>query len=297
MPVPVHHYFPVRTIPINIPDRPALFDEVQRRFREDEGFALATINLNHLVQLRFSTLFRAACAAQDLVVADGNPIVWLSRLAGIPVSLVPGSDLLRPLLELAAAEGMPVGFYGSSVSVLNAAAARLKEEIPTLNIAWTDAPPMGFDPEGADATAALQEMQAAGVRLCILALSAPRQEAFAAFGREHASNIGFCSFGASLEFVVGRQHRAPVWVRKLALEWLWRALSMPRRLIPRYAACIRILPALTVKAFRQRTKVIADTQSARAFVRADDQSNRPKHPVFRQSDKAGSILPTATPAE
>ena len=244
--------FPDHTIAVTIPDKASLLAEISRRFQSRQGFALATINLDHLVKLRTSASYRADYAAQDLVVADGNPIVWLSRLAGKPVSLVPGSEMLRPVLTLAAAQGVPVGFYGSSPEVLEAAAQRLRHDIPGLNIVWTGAPPMGFDPCGPEAKADLAAMRAAGVRLCILSLSAPRQEGFAAFGRMITPDIGFCSFGAGLDFVVGKQVRAPRWVQVIAMEWLWRALSSPRRLIPRYAACAAILPGQAIKALNQR---------------------------------------------
>ncbi|MFN7224614.1 MAG: WecB/TagA/CpsF family glycosyltransferase [Paracoccaceae bacterium] len=237
---------------MNIPDRIALLDAVRDRFATGQGFALATINLDHLVKLRTSPSYRAIYAAQDLIVADGNPIVWLSRLAGTPVRLVPGSDILRPILQLAASERVPIGFFGSSPEVLVEAARRLNIEIPSLHVVWTGSPPMGFDPTGDEACAALHAMRAAGVRLCIVSLSAPRQEAFAAHGRTVTPEIGFCGFGAGLDFVVGEQIRAPLWMRKVALEWLWRALSAPRRLLPRYAACAAILPAEALDALRQR---------------------------------------------
>ena len=244
--------FPDQTIAVTMPHQSALLVEIRSRFRAGKGFALATINLDHLVKLRGSAGYRATYAAQDLIVADGNPIVWLAQLAGRPVDLVAGSDLLRPLLELAAREGMPVAFFGSSVEVLEAAARVLQDEIHGLRVIWTGAPAMGFDPAGPEAFAALAAMTAAGVRLCIVSLSAPRQEAFAAFGRLQAPGIGFCGLGAALDFVAGQQMRAPVWMRKLALEWLWRALSAPRRLIPRYVACAAILPGQVVAALRQR---------------------------------------------
>ncbi|MDP2081859.1 WecB/TagA/CpsF family glycosyltransferase [Pseudotabrizicola sp.] len=244
--------YPDQTITVNMPDQPSLLVEIRARFRKGQGFALATINLDHLVKLRASASYRATYAAQDLIVADGNPIVWLSRIARRPVALVPGSDLLRPLLQLAADEAMPVAFYGSEPDVLAKAAQQLQAEIPTLRVVWTGAPEMGFDPTGTEAQTALQAMQAAGARVCIVSLSAPRQEAFAAFGQILTPQIGFCGFGAGLDFVAGQQIRAPVWMRKLALEWLWRALSAPRRLVPRYAACAAILPGQVAAALKQR---------------------------------------------
>ncbi len=244
--------FPDQTIRVNIPDGTALLDTVKKRFATGEGFALATINLDHLVKLRTSPSYRAIYAAQDLIVADGNPIVWLSHLAGHPVKLVPGSDILRPILRLAAEERVPIGFFGSSPDVLTEAAKRLHAEIPSLRVVWTGSPQMGFDPTGQESRNALHAMQTAGVRLCIVSLSAPRQEAFAAYARTITPEIGFCGFGAGLDFVVGEQVRAPLWMRKVALEWLWRALSAPRRLLPRYAACAFILPAQALDALKQR---------------------------------------------
>lgn len=69
-------------VTLNMPRRDVLMGEVAARLRRGEGFALATLNLDHLVKLRQSAAFRQAYAAQDLVVADGNPLVWLSHLAG-----------------------------------------------------------------------------------------------------------------------------------------------------------------------------------------------------------------------
>lgn len=250
--LPMRFAFADMTLTVNMPDRAALLAEITARFRAGQGFALATLNLDHLVKLRGSADYRRAYGAQDLVVADGNPVVWLSRLARRPVSLVPGSDLLMPLLSLAAAEGMPVAFFGSSPEVLSRAADRAVADVPGLSVVWRGSPAMGFDPKGEEAAAAIAAMRQAGARLCIVSLSAPRQEAFAAFARQKAPEIGFCGFGASLDFIAGHQTRAPRWVRAMALEWLWRALSSPRRMVPRYAACAAILPGLAVSAMRQR---------------------------------------------
>lgn len=240
------------TIRVNQPDRQSLLAAVKDRFRAGIGFTLATINLDHLVKLRRSAELGRIYAAHDFVVADGNPIVWLSRLAGRPVSLVPGSDLLVPLLQLAAKEGVPVAFFGSRSEVLTRAASVLSQEIPGLSVVWTASPPMGFDPQGHEAKQALSDMRAAGARLCIVSLSSPLQDKFSNLGRTLAPEIGFCCLGASLDFVAGYQTRAPKWVQALAMEWLWRALSAPRRLIPRYAACAAILPSEALKALRQR---------------------------------------------
>lgn len=246
--------FPPYRIAITHADAAALLEEVSARLRRGEGFALATINLDHLAKLRCDEAFRAAYAAQDLVVADGNPVVWLSRLAGRPVSLVPGSDMVLPLVRIAARTGVPVGLVGSTDAALQAAGQRLLAEVPGLTIAARIAPAMGFDPEGAAAAQVLADLDRAGVRLCLIALGAPKQEALAARGRNLTPAIGFASIGAGLDFLAGTQTRAPLWVRRIAMEWAWRMLTAPRRLIPRYAACAAILPGQALAALAQRGK-------------------------------------------
>ncbi|WP_370341768.1 WecB/TagA/CpsF family glycosyltransferase [Pararhodobacter marinus] len=244
--------FPPHRIAVNMPDSGALMAEVRRRFRAQEGFALATINLDHLVKLSRDPDFRRVYAAQDLVCADGNPIVWLSKLAGKPVSLVPGSDMVVPLASLAAREEVPVALMGSTDEALSEAGAALEGRVPGLRIVSRIAPPMGFDPTGPDARRILHDIAASGARLCFVALGAPKQEQFAAFGREIAPQVGFASIGAGLDFLAGRQQRAPEWVRAIAMEWVWRMMSNPRRLAKRYFDCIVILPGQALRAWRQR---------------------------------------------
>lgn len=239
-------------IAVNIATRSALETEVTARLATGRGFALATLNLDHLVKLAADPGFRAAYQAQDLVVADGNPIVWLSRLARQSVDLLPGSDLVIPLATLATRGQQSVALVGSTEESLRRAATALRAAVPGLTVAYTIAPPFGFDPEGPGADAILREVEASGARLCFIALGAPKQELFAAHGRTVAPGVGFASIGAGLDFLSGSQTRAPAWVRRLALEWLWRLLGQPGRMLMRYLHCFRILPGHTLRALQQR---------------------------------------------
>lgn len=240
------------TVEINVPTRGALMQDVAQRFAAQDGFALATINLDHVTKLEQSESFRAAYAAQDLVVADGNPIVWVSRLAGSPVELMPGSELVVPLARLAAELGVSVALIGSSDASLNAAGEALKDAAPGLEIAFIHAPEYGFDPTGESAQAILRNLDASGAQLAFLALGAPKQESFAALGRTLAPRVGFASIGAGLDFLSGAQVRAPKWVRNIAMEWLWRLAGNPRRLFGRYAMSALALPGLAWRSVRSR---------------------------------------------
>lgn len=240
---------------VNFPTEAALLADIETRLKGGQGFAIATLNLDHVVKMRGNPGFRRAYLAHSHVVADGNPVVWLSRLSGRgEVALVPGSELITPVAALAARLGTPLAFLGSTETVLQAAAAQLKQDHPGLEVAACLAPPYGFDPESAAADALLDQVVASGARICLLALGAPKQEVLAARGLARHPQLGFLSIGAGLDFIAGHQVRAPVWVRRLAMEWLWRMLSNPRRLARRYLDCALILPSLTGAALAERRR-------------------------------------------
>lgn len=248
----MHFRYNDTSISVNIPTRTNLAEAVNARWRAGEGFALATINLDHLAKLEVDPAFVAAYAAQDFVVADGWPIVSLARIAGTPVELMPGSDMVEPLCRWAAAAGVKVGFIGSHERALEDAKRVLTERVPGLEIVYAHAPAMGFDPEGDPAAAILTAVAAAGVGMCFLALGAPKQEQLAARGRKLAPSVGFASIGAGLDFFGGHQVRAPKLARALRMEWLWRALTSPRRMVPRYWRAGKLLPRHVAEARRQR---------------------------------------------
>lgn len=239
-------------VTVTVPDQAALLADLARRFAAGEGFSVATLNLDHVVKLARNPQFRDAYHAHTHVTADGNPIVWLSRLAGQEVKLLPGSELIDPLAGLAARMGVKVALFGATEAALEAAAAQLVSRHPGLEVALTRAPAMGFDPLDDAAVEDIDAIGASGAGLCFLALGAPKQEIFAARAQAQLPAVGFVSIGAGLDFIAGTQTRAPAWVRALAAEWLWRLLSDPRRLAARYGACIAVLPELTGRALRAR---------------------------------------------
>ncbi len=245
-------------VTVNVTSEAELYAAMNARLRSETGFALATLNLDHLVKLKSSAEFRDAYGKQDLITADGNPIVWLSNLARTPVNLLPGADLVIPLACLASENNRSVALVGSTDESLARAAQSLKTAVPTLEIAAMIAPPMGFDPSGPEAAKILDELAAKNVGLTFIALGAPKQELFAAHGRERCPNLGFASIGAGLDFLSGQQVRAPIWVRRMALEWLWRIANDPVRLTRRYTRCIAILPCQIRNSFKARRDPIVE---------------------------------------
>ena len=227
--------FDTTTITVNIANRATLFAAVAQRFVAGDGFALSTINLDHLVKLRRSPAFRAVYAVQDFVVADGNPIVWLSRLARQPVELVPGSDMVIPLVRLAVQHNRRVALIGTTEPALRTAASAIESKIPGLHVALTIAPPMGFDPQGPEAKAILARLAAADIGFCVLALPVGKQEVLSTLGRSLTPHTGFANFGAGLDFLVAAKP-AP---RAGCARWRWSGCGA-RSPIP--AGCCHAMP-------------------------------------------------------
>lgn len=241
-----------RDMPLTIATWSELSAAIHNRLGSRQGFGIVTMNLDHLVKLRSDAAFQHAYLDHDLRVADGNPIVWLSRLADCPVELITGADMVRPLCQIATAEETPIAMVGSRDAVLDAAAHKLCSEFDGLKVVCKIAPPMGFNPTGPDAERIIDEVAASGARLVFIALGAPKQEFLAALGLARTTEIGFVSIGASLDFIAGFEQRAPTWIRRLALEWVWRMLSNPKRMVGRYWKCALMMPSLTRHAWRQR---------------------------------------------
>jgi N-acetylglucosaminyldiphosphoundecaprenol N-acetyl-beta-D-mannosaminyltransferase len=178
---------------------------------------------------------RAVNSGAAFLVADGAPLVWGSRLNGVPLpERVAGSDLIYDICERAALEGFRVFLLGAAPGVAERAAARLTERYPALVIAGTECPPFReLSPEEHEAL--VSRIKAARPDVLFVAFGQPKGEFWVAENLE-ALGVPVCvQIGASLDFVSGRVRRAPRAFQKLGLEWAFRMALEPQRLFPRYA--------------------------------------------------------------
>lgn len=236
-------------IPITLRNTDEAVEDIIAAARDEASFSVFTLNLHHLDVLRSDTAFRDAYLDAKFVTADGAPVAFLASLQGHRVSRAAGADLVSPLAVKAADNDMPVFLFGSTDAVLRTAENQLEKATGgRLRVAGREAPPQGFDPQDADADAALDRIELSGARLCFLALGAPKQEMLAARATARDIKVGFVCVGAALDFIAGTQIRAPQMLRVHGLEWLWRLCTNPRRLAGRYARCfltlIKLLLAL-----------------------------------------------------
>ena len=207
-----------------------------------------TLNLDHVVKMRKDARFRSAYRRAGLITADGFPIVLACSLQGKHVSRVAGSDLIAPIVAEAARSGKSIYLFGSSAQVLNTTSRLLRMRNAGLKIAGVFAPPHGFDPASEEARRCIEAVGNSGADLCFVALGAPKQELFADHAKSVLPNVSFVCIGAGLDFIAGAQVRAPYWMQRWNLEWLWRAASSPRRLLYRYLLCLVALPGILIRA-------------------------------------------------
>ena len=190
-------------------------------------------SVNNVMEAFDSAQFRQMMNAADLVTPDGMPLVWGLRLLGARgATRVYGPDLTLQVLDAAARNGLPVGFYGAGPVTVRRLAANMRTRFPSLHIAYTFSPPFApLGPEEDDRV--VREINASGTRVLFVGLSTPKQERWMAAhrGRVEAVMLGV---GAAFDFLAGVKPQAPRWMQSAGLEWLFRLLAEPRRLGGRY---------------------------------------------------------------
>jgi N-acetylglucosaminyldiphosphoundecaprenol N-acetyl-beta-D-mannosaminyltransferase len=217
--------------------------------REKSGcHYVVTPNVDHIVKLQERPDFRAAYQGAALVLVDGNPVKWAARLLDSPLpEVVPGSDLVPALFSAAKTSGgMRVFLLGAADGVAARAATCIHEQWPWVEVCGTYSPPLGFESEGAECDRILQMISAARPDILVLGLGAPKQELWAHQYYERINAPAVLCVGATIDFLAGQKKRAPLWMRKFCLEWLFRMLSEPRRLSGRYLRDAWIFPRLVI---------------------------------------------------
>ena len=193
---------------------------------------VVTPNVDHLIRLHDDPSFRFFYSQASFVLLDSRVLAIAYRmLRGMRLRVCTGSDLVASLLaEVARTDDVVVLIGGS-----NDQCHKIKETYGLRQIRHFN-PPMGFINEPAAVEATLQFIEDnSPFRFCVLAVGSPQQEKLAAELQRRGKSQGLAMcVGASIDFLTHRERRAPVWMRKSGLEWLFRLLQSPRRLAHRY---------------------------------------------------------------
>ncbi len=210
-------------------------DRVLSAMALGEGGWVVTPNLEILRRASKDAAWRDKINAADLVVADGMPIIWASRLGGCALpERVAGSSMIEPLAKSAGEKGARVFLLGGNPGVAERAAGLLEQRCPGLVIAGTECPPMGFEADDRYMAGLEEKVVNANSDLVYVALGSPKQELLIHRLRHAAPKAWWLGIGISLSFLTGEVQRAPLWMQRLGLEWLHRLVQEPRRLAKRY---------------------------------------------------------------
>ena len=213
---------------------------------------VVTPNVDHTVLLQTSAELRAAYQHAGLVLADGFPVVWASRMVRRPLpETVTGSDLVPALFEAAEKQGdVKVFLLGAGPGVAERAAIQVERRWPAVKVVGTYSPPLGFERDEVENEQIITLVNAAQADILVLGFGAPKQELWIA---KHAARLNVPAalcVGATIDFLAGEKARAPLWMRKLRLEWLHRLCTEPRRLAKRYARDAWVFPQLVWREWR-----------------------------------------------
>lgn len=209
-------------------------------------------NVHMLVEAHQEKGFAKVVNDADLVTPDGMPLAkGLQILSGIKQDRVAGMDLLPDLLKAASEEQIAVFFYGGTEAMLQETSQFCELNYPQLKLVGFHSPPfrsLTMD-EQQDV---VKKINDSGAGLILVALGCPKQEKWMASmkGKIDACMIGI---GGAVPVMVGLQTRAPKWMQKASLEWLYRLFQEPKRLFKRYFLTNSLFIFLLTKAFLKRS--------------------------------------------
>jgi N-acetylglucosaminyldiphosphoundecaprenol N-acetyl-beta-D-mannosaminyltransferase len=202
---------------------------------QGRGGWIVTMNLENLRLATRSSGTRELVSQADLVVADGQPLVWASRLQQTPLpDRVAGSNLIWSLSAAAARAGRSIFLLGGEPGAAEAAAEKLRAHAPGLRVAGVYSPPYKFEGDAVERERIAREVIAARPDLVFVGLGFPKQERVIRELRPQLPEAWFVGVGISISFVAGYVRRAPGWMQSLGLEWVHRLTQEPRRLASRY---------------------------------------------------------------
>lgn len=200
-----------------------------------EGGHVVTPNVDICRMCARDPAVRAVVARAEIAVPDGMPLVWASRLLGAAVpARITGADLIWSLSEAAARAGLPIYLLGGPPGVACRAAEVLRGRYAGLRIAGVAAPPYGFEASAEAVREVRAALVAAAPRLVFVGLGFPKQDRLIVTLREDLPGTWFVGCGAAIAFTAGAVRRAPEWMRRAGLEWLFRLAAEPTRLARRY---------------------------------------------------------------
>jgi N-acetylglucosaminyldiphosphoundecaprenol N-acetyl-beta-D-mannosaminyltransferase len=203
---------------------------IESRIEAKQFTQHVVVNVAKIVHMQQDKALAASIRACDIVNIDGMGIVWGARMLGVDVpERVAGVDLFDDLIAMAAERGFPVYLLGATSEVVQATAQTIGKRHPRLIVAGYH---HGYFWD--DELAIVKKVGASGARLLFVAITSPKKENFINRWRTELGVDFVMGVGGTFDVVAGKVRRAPVWMQRYGLEWLYRVIQEPRRMWRRY---------------------------------------------------------------
>jgi N-acetylglucosaminyldiphosphoundecaprenol N-acetyl-beta-D-mannosaminyltransferase len=222
-------------IPIDNLDTAATLERLDQFVQERRFHQVATANVDFLINAMHDQELRQILREADLVTPDGMPVVWASRLLGVPLAeRVTGADIVPKLAALAAKKGYRVYMLGARPEVAQRAKGRLEQANPGIQIVGCVSPQLS-PLLAMDSATLLDDIRKAKPDILLVAFGNPKQEKWIHLHRDHLRDVPICiGIGGTFDFLAGETSRAPGWMQRFGMEWLYRLAQEPKRLWRRY---------------------------------------------------------------
>ena len=231
-------------VPVDVLSMRDVLERVEQAVTSRSRLSISVLNVAKLVNMRRDPLLRKSVESGDVILADGMPLVWLSRLRGRPLpERVTGIDLMYRIFELADRRRLRVFLLGARAATLERVAEIARQRYPGMVIAGRRD---GYFSE------AQEEEVAATIResrpdVLLVAMSSPKKEIFMGRWGEYVDVPVVHGVGGSFDVMAGVTKRAPAWMQRCGLEWFYRVLQEPRRMWKRYLVTNAIFLGLALR--------------------------------------------------
>lgn len=218
---------------INVTDMDKTIAYITENLSELKGNYICVSNVHTTVMAFRDEEYRKVQNSGAMALPDGQPLSIVSRKRGYSeAKRVPGPDLMPAMLELSVKTGYTHYLYGSTEETLAKLKETMLQRFPGLQIVGSYAPPFRPLSEEEDQEI-IDKINQSGADFIWVALGAPKQEKWM---YEHKGKVNglMLGVGAAFDFLAGTTKRAPMWMQRLCLEWVYRILQNPKRMLPRY---------------------------------------------------------------
>lgn len=220
---------------VNNVDMPETIKAIEQMITSGKKSYVVAINVDVVMKIEEDPYLKKIVDTADMVLVDGKPLIWISKLHKREVKAkISGSDLVPLLCKTAADKGYTMFIIGGKDGIAEQAKLRLEKQLPGIKIVGTYAPPMGFEKDETELDKINRMISEVHPDLLIACFGCPKQEKWIYENIEkYDAKVSICA-GATVDFLAGNVKRAPKWMSDHGLEWFYRFLQEPKRMFKRY---------------------------------------------------------------